>query len=453
MRDNAGVRYLWIALFSIRVFAQDFTAVEESARKELARLHVPGASIALVRGDRVVYTKAVGVANVETNEPVHSDMVFRLGSTTKVFTAASLAGLSVEGRIDLEAPIGKYIGGLPPQLSQITANQLLSHTAGIRDEAPMCGSHDDAALGAGIRGWTDDWLFTSPGRIFSYSNPGYWLAGYLVEVLSGKAYADAMDARLFQPLGMRHTTLRPLVAMTWPMAQGHEVRGTLPPQVARPAADNAASWPAGSIFSNVNDLARFVIAFLGDGTLEGKRVIDPKVIALLSTPHSRPPDSKESYGYGLSIREDRGVHLLEHSGARMGYGSFIRMAPEERVAVIVETNRTGANLPETVQKAMELLVSMKPRAEPSAPRALAILPQDITRHVGVYRNGDQSVGIVGRDGKLFLKAASGAEAVLVKRSESRYEAEGGGEYVMTTGADGRTEYVTTGGRSLARTRG
>lgn len=79
----------------------------------------------------------------------------------------------MEGRIDLSAPIGKYIDGLPPRISKLTASQILSHTAGIRDAAVMFGSHDDPALGNEIRLWTDSWLFTDPGKIMSYSNPGW----------------------------------------------------------------------------------------------------------------------------------------------------------------------------------------------------------------------------------------------------------------------------------------
>src|SRR6185436_7169616 len=110
-----------------------------------------------------------------------------------------------------------------------------------------------------------------------------------------------MKERVFDPLGMKRTTLRPLVAMTWPLAQGHD--GT---SVARPAADNASGWPAGSMFSNVGELARFVVAFLNDGTIEGKRALDPKVIAMLSTPHAKYPGSADTYGYGLTLREHRG---------------------------------------------------------------------------------------------------------------------------------------------------
>ncbi|SPF38671.1 putative Serine-type D-Ala-D-Ala carboxypeptidase [Candidatus Sulfopaludibacter sp. SbA4] len=245
-----SMRFVALAgLVSLSLVAQDFAPLEQSAREELAKFNVPGAAMAIVKGDRVVFSKGFGTANVETGEAVRPEMLFRLGSTTKMFTATALVELSLEGKIDLDAPIGKYLAWLPPKLSQITASQLLSHTAGIHDEAPMYGSHDDAALGNGIRAWTDGWLFTAPGKIFSYANPGYWMAGYLVEALSGKTYADAMEERVFRACAMARTTLRPTTAMTWPLAQGHDaVGGKI--AVARPAADNAASWPAGSIFSN-----------------------------------------------------------------------------------------------------------------------------------------------------------------------------------------------------------
>ena len=131
----------------------------------------------------------------------------------------------------------------------------------------MFGRHDDAALKDGVRAWTPDYLFAPPGRVYSYSNPGYWLAGYVVEQVSGKAYADQLNEALFKPLGMQSTTLRPTVAVTWPLSQGHEGQ---PPKVIRPFADNAGNWPAGSIFSSVNDQSRWVIALLNGGKLEGQ---------------------------------------------------------------------------------------------------------------------------------------------------------------------------------------
>jgi CubicO group peptidase (beta-lactamase class C family) len=434
-----------LLLLGLSACAQDFGALEQTVREELAREKVPGASIAIVRGDRVIYSKAFGTANTETGEMVRPEMLFRLGSTTKMLTATALVGLSQEGKIDLNAPIGKYLSGLPPAISAVTANQLLSHTSGIHDEAPMYGSHDDSALGAGIRKWTDDWLFTKPGRIYSYSNPGYWMAGYLVEVLSGKPYADGLAERVFRPAGMKQTTLRPFVAMTYPMAQGHAEAAGGRLEVARPAADNAAGWPAGSVFSCVVDLARFVIAFLNDGMLEGKRAIDPRIFALMSTPHATLPGGEGSYGYGLTIHDVRGVHVVEHNGSRMGYGSSIRMAPEQRVGVIVLANRTGASLAASSEKALELMLPLKPRTAP-ARRVLDITPEDLRRYAGLYRNGDSRVEVVAREGRLYVKREGGREAVLAKVGDGRFTQEGGaGSFLFIEGG-----YVHAGGRSFAR---
>ncbi len=446
-------RLCFVFLLAIPLLGQpDFSSVEQSARAELARLHIPGAAVAIVQGDRVIFAKGFGTANIETGETVRPEMLFRLGSTTKMFTATALVGLAVEGKIDLNAAVGRYISGLPPRLSQVTANQLLSHTAGLQDVAPMYGSHDDGALGSGIHSWTDAWLFTSPGKIFSYSNPGYWMAGYLVEVTSGKPYADAMEARVFQPLGMTRTTLRPTMAMTYPLAQGHEeTAGKL--QIARPAAYNAASWPAGSIFSNTTDLAQFTIAFLNDGRINGKQALDPRVIALLSSPHAAYPDSSQSYGYGLTIRKLRGVAVVEHGGSRMGYGSSVVMAPERRVAVIVQTNKTGATLPATTEKALELLLPLERREDTTPTAALPVTAADIHRHVGIYQNGEQHIEIVARENRLYVKR-QGREIALVKHTEARYGVEGGGaaEYVLVAATDGQTEYVHSGSRSFARIR-
>jgi CubicO group peptidase (beta-lactamase class C family) len=444
------MRLLTALLFVFPALGQDFAALEQTARDELARARVPGASIAIMRGDRVVYSKGIGIANVETSEAVRPEMDFRLGSTTKMLTATALVGLSLEGKIDLNAPIGKYVSGLPPALAAVTANQLLSHTAGIHDEAPMYGSHDDSALGAGIRKWTDGWLFTKPGRVFSYANPGYWMAGYLVEVLSGKPYADAMAERVFQACGMKQTTLRPSLAMTYPMAQGHEEDSGGKLAIPRPAADNAASWPAGSVFSCTPDLARYVIAFLNDGMLDGKRALDPRIFALMSTPHAKPPGAEGSYGYGLTIQDFRGVQVVEHGGSRLGYGSTIRMAPEQRVGVIILANRTGAGLPATADKAMELMLPLKPRTVP-ARRVMEVTADDLRRHPGVYQNGDARIEVTARDGRLYLKRGRTAEVALNKLGADRFGVEGAsGEFVFVAGERGVSEYVASGSRSLAR---
>jgi CubicO group peptidase (beta-lactamase class C family) len=430
----------------------DAAVIERTALEQLKATNTPGAALAVVSGDRVIFSHGYGLSSVDTGGPVSPDMLFRLGSTTKMFTASAVVELALEGKIDLDAPVGRYISGLDPAIGRLTGNQLLSHTSGLHDEAPMFGSQDETALGNGIRAWKSDVLFTEPGRIYSYSNPGFWLAGFLAESVSGKPYADVMEDRLFRPLGMKRTTLRPTMAMTWPMAQGHEINNGRP-EVIRPAANNAAGWPAGSIFSSVLDLSRFVIAFMNDGAIDGKPVLPPKLIALMSSPHSHPPGSHSSYGYGLDLSENRGVHWVQHGGSRAGYGSLIRMAPERKFAVVIVANRTGSSLPKLADAVVEQMLALKlePREQP-ATHALA--PDEMRRYAGVFVNGASRYTLAIDNGVL----TGGSD-----RTKTRFSRAGDGFLLGDRGAQedpprvalvpdskGYIEYVFVGGRAFRR---
>ena len=126
--------------------APDFSGIDAVIRKELQETQTPGAAVAVVMGDRVVYTRGFGIANAETGESVRPEMLFRLGSTTKMITAATVVLLAEQGKLSLTEPIGRHIPNLHPSLARLTAHQLLSHQSGILDEAPMFGSHDDTAM-------------------------------------------------------------------------------------------------------------------------------------------------------------------------------------------------------------------------------------------------------------------------------------------------------------------
>ena len=196
-----------------------------------------------------------------------------------------------------------------------------------------------------------------------------------------------------------------------------------------------------------------MIAFLNEGRLDGKQILDPKVIALMSAPHVAEPGESEShayYCYGLRSVELRGVHVIEHGGSRMGYGSEIRMFPAQRAAVIMQTNRSGATLPATMAHATELLAPLGP-PPPGTNAILKVTPNDVSRIEGVYQNGSQRIEILSRDNRLFLKRDRRAEVELVKHSDSSFTA-ATAVFNMVAGADGRNEYIHSGSRSFARVR-
>lgn len=346
----------------------DYSSLDAVIAAELKAKHTPGAVVAVISEDKVVYVKAFGVANVETNAAMEKDMLFRIGSTTKMFTAAALVRLSEAGKIKLNEPIGNRVKGLSPRLSQVTPHFLLSNSAGVNDFAPPFISNDDESLGKMVRGWKDDVLFAEPGEIYSYSSPGFWLSGFVVEELAGKPYADAMNELVFKPLGMNRTTLRPLVAMTYPMANGHNVGSEGVPLIIRPFYNNVAQWPAGSIFSNIGDLSRWTIAFMNEGKLDGQQILTPSMIKQMSTSHIAVPGETDSfYAYGLTTFRYQGVEFVAHGGFSRGYGSMIQMVPARKFAVIVLTNKSGETMRRTLNKATELGLGLKPD-QPETPK-------------------------------------------------------------------------------------
>jgi CubicO group peptidase (beta-lactamase class C family) len=422
--------------------AIDFAELDKAVEAELKNGHTPGAAVAVVVGDRIVYAKGFGSTSAEGDgAAVTPDTLFRMGSTTKMFTAAALVTLASEGKIRLDAPVGNFVKNLPPKIAALTAHQLLSQSSGLRDFAPTVTSDDDAALGKNIRAWNDDLFFTEPSKIYSYSSPNYWLAGFLVEELSGKAYSDAMREIVFKPLGMRRTTLRPLEAMTYPLALGHNVDKESA-VVIRPAANNVAKYPGGSIYSSVNELARFAIAMMNGGRLEGRQALAPLVVEELPKPQFYlPGEERAFYGYGLLGFESNGVKTVSHGGVSSGYGSTIMFAPDYKFAVIVLANRNGETLPRTRQLAMRLALPLKPDpAEPPKPPAPDA--DEMKRYTGKYAHAPQTWEVFIKDGKLFLKE-EGKDFELTKLGRERFGYEQG-EVLFVPDERGTIEHIFMG---------
>ncbi len=444
-------------VFALPVLAQpkepSFGELETVIQAELKETNTPGAAVVVIKDGRVVFAKGFGVTSIETGAPVTTETLFRLGSTTKMFTAAALVRVAEQGRLKLEAPIGNFAKGLSPELAHLTTHQLLSNSAGVADFAAPVVAQEDAALATMVRGWKADALFAEPGKIYSYASPGFWLAGYVLEEVSGKPYADAMEELIFKPLGMQRTTLRPLAAMTYPLALGHNLNAeSKKPEVIRPVYNNVAMWPAGSIFSSANELGRFVTAFLSGGKLDGKEVFPPSLFAKLSGKHvAMPGDPDAFYGYGLMNFESRGVRLLMHGGFSRGYGSMIQMAPEHGFAVIVLTNKSGETLNKTTTKAKEMFLPLKPGVAETPKKAIPLTAADLSTFAGKFVNGPQTWEIVATGGKLVLKA-EGAEFALSKTADWRlaFGAELENELLLVPGADGRAEYIFNGLYSAKR---
>ena len=447
MRYRAlGGMALWVALAGgAPRRGPDFAALEALAREEMREIHAPGAQIAIVSGDRVVFSRGLGVESVETGTPVTPETLFRIGSVTKMLTATVAASMAEDGAVDLERPIRSYVPGLDGPLGGVTLHQLLSHTSGLKDDFSHYGPHDESYLAASLgRYGAREFLFR-PGEAFTYSGLGYGIAGGVLEAASGQPFAELFAERILKPLGMTRSTFRPTMAMTYPFSQGHTVAADGKPVVVRPYDDTTNRWASGFLFSNANELARFAIAFLNGGRLEGRQALKPGAMAKISTPHADPVlGPGTAYGYGLVIERRRGVRILRHPGSRRGFAARLAMAPEHRFGVIVLVNRSGATLERTIERAMEMFLPLEPK--PSPPPEQPLSAADIAGITGAYEKPEihatsaDRIVITLEDGKLVARSGT-ARWGLVKIGPSRYYGAASppappAEFVLRKGPDG-----------------
>ena len=422
----------------------DFSELDKLVTEELKERNTPGAVITVVSGDQVVYQKAFGVANVETNAVMQPEMLFRLGSTTKMFTAAALVKLAENNKIKMNEPIGQRIKGLNPKVANTTPHHLLSNSAGVRDFAAPAISNDDASLGNMVRGWKDDVFFAEQGDIYSYSSAGFWLSGFVVEEVEGKPYADAMNELLFKPLGMERTTLRPLMAITYPFAHGHAFEAGKP-TLLRPLFNNVAMWPAGSLWSNAKDLSRWVIAFMNDGRLEGKQLLSSSLINQMVQHHIPVPGETDAYyAYGLTTFKIHGLEFVGHGGFSRGYGSMIQMVPSRKFAVVVLTNKSGETMRKSLSKATELGLGLKDNEAPKVVPIPPLTSSEMNEYVGTYSHAPQTWEVSVKDGKLYMKF-DGKGHPMTKTGERKftYGEQNENEVVFVPGKSGKIEFLFT----------
>lgn len=385
----------------------DVGKIEQSLQDEMKSQRIPGAALAIVQNGDVLLARGYGVTSLEAPASVSANTLFRLGSTAKVFT--SIAAL----KLDLHAPIQKYVPNLPPRLARLTLHELLSHTAGLVDDAPQDGPHDESALARNVESWKDDVLFAEPGKVFSYSNLGYVLAGYVLEKAAGKPFASVVDESVLQPRGMATATFRPFVAITRPLALPHSPDG----KVIRPFPDHAGAWPPGSLFASANDLA----AFLKTG-----------LPAPVGETHATVAALHRQYGYGVVTDSEYGSVRQFHTGARLGYGSRFEIFPEKRFAFFLAGNRTGALFHATaaeIRRQLELKSGPTMRNQKPAPPLAPVQ----------YRNGVLRVRLEPRDGTLHL--------ILNNRTLPVFH-RGGDEYAVPGGAQLETFHLLHGGAFL-----
>jgi CubicO group peptidase (beta-lactamase class C family) len=290
---------------------------------------VPGASVIVVRENRVVFRKSYGLANLEERTAATPDTHYRLASMTKQFTAAAILTLAEQGKVKLEDPIRRWLPSLPAYADPITIRHLLTHSSGLIDYEDVMPSTTTVPLkDADVLRLleTQSATYFPPGSSYRYSNSGYSLLALIVEKASGARFADFLREQIFTPLGMTSTVAHEEgVSTVVNRAYGYSRDGSSWHRTDQSLT--SAVLGDGGIYTSVDQLVHWLNA------------LDQGRFAEASVPRVITDKKGVKYGFGWRITERNGRHVVSHTGESIGFRNALVRFPDEKLSVVVLTNR------------------------------------------------------------------------------------------------------------------
>jgi CubicO group peptidase (beta-lactamase class C family) len=399
----------------------------------LAKRHpVPGATLGILRlrpgGEDDVVAAAHGLLNIETKVETTTDSVFQIGSISKVWTTTVVMQLVDEGKVDLDAPIVDVLPELrlsdPDVTKRVTMRHLLTHTSGIDGDVFTDTGRGDDCLEKYVAALADVAQNHPIGATWSYCNAGFSLAGRVIERVTGMTWDAAMRERIFTPLGLTHTGTLPEEALLHRAATGHT--GDEEPVLAPVWGLARSAGPAGLINATARDVLAFARLHLTGGLApDGTRLLSEESAAAMAAFQADLPDKHtigDSWGLGWIRMGWDGRRFIGHDGNTIGQAAFLRLLPEEGLAVVLLTN--GGNTRDfflhlygEIFAELAGVTIPEPIAPPEVP-----FDADIAPHAGTYERASVRIEVsAGADGPVMKTTVTGPLAELVPEKEREQE--------------------------------
>lgn len=337
-----------------RDYAAALRALAAFAATELDAVGLPGMTLCVTDADGFTATLALGWADVEARVPVTSRQLFQIGSISKSFIAITVLSLVAQGKIDLSAPVSRYLPDVPLPAAPITVAQLLNHSSGLPDGSPIFPRGGDGRL----------WTGFAPSSKFSYSNTGYELLGRIIEHVTGDPHQVAVDKAVRQKLGIKgmagvisNARRSEFAVGYWPW---EEARGQIPGSRLEKALWDEEDTPAGSIGASSEQMAIYVRALIQLGRGAGSPLLSDAMAKRFATPVVASDDDfgpGSFYASGVAIQPVDGAPCLHHTGGMMSFSSSFHVDPAVGIGCFASVNaRLGSYRPrQTTAYAIRLL--------------------------------------------------------------------------------------------------
>jgi CubicO group peptidase (beta-lactamase class C family) len=371
--------------------------------------HFSGA-VLVSKGGETLFAKGYGFANAEHQVPNTPRTKFRLGSITKQFTAMAILVLQERGKLKVEDPVGKYIDDAPKAWEGVTIHHLLSHTGGVPSYtdglAYMAKMMMPETVNSMIARFRDKPLEFRPGEKFHYSNSGYFLLGAIIEKVSGQSYESFLKEAIFDPLGMKDTGYDHHATVIPGRAAGYNLnRNGL---VNAPYLDMSQPYAAGSLYSTVEDLARW------DRALNDGKLITKGSYAKMYAP------VKNDYAYGWVVTTAKGRKTIQHGGGINGFVTEILRYPEEKVCVVVLCNVLPMN-PGRVARDLASIALGEPFQMPGTRKVAKVDPKIYDACAGRYEIEPKVIATISHEGeRLMIEVTDQPKIEMFPESDTVY---------------------------------
>ncbi|UCF26649.1 MAG: beta-lactamase family protein [Chloroflexota bacterium] len=336
-----------------------YASIDAYVDEQMKRLNIPGVSLAIVEGDQIVHLRGFGRARPGGEAPTPQTPFF-IGSLTKSFTALAVMQLVEAGKVELDAPVQRYLSWFrvsdPQASAQMTVRHLLNQTSGLPllpSEAALANFDDRPdATERQVRALSTLKLTRPVGSKFEYSNTNYNILGLIVESASGKSYSEYLQEQVFDPLKMSHSYTSKAIAKQNGLAMGHRYwfgRPIPAPNLSIPHG----SLPSGQLISSAEDMAHYLIANLNGGRYGRVQILSEAGIAELHHPAIEWREMGLSvgfYGMGWVIKGAGKSRIVSHSGTLPDFGAFMALIPEQKKGLVLLFNANHAMMKMTLDE-------------------------------------------------------------------------------------------------------
>lgn len=414
------------------------TTIEEKVEARRKELGIPGMSLAIVKDDKVIFAKGLGLKDFENKTPVTADTQFAIGSATKAFTALSVLMTADEGKISLDASpktVLPYFKMADADTDKnMTIRDLMTHSSGLNrtDIAMITGKLTRAEL---IQVAGEAKPIGKLHEKFGYQNLMFAAAGEVVAVAQKQPWEKFVPERIFKPLGMTNSTML-IVQMekAKDYSLGYNYNFDTKETTKLPFREIAEVAPAGSINSSANDMAKWLRFVLNGGMVDGKRLVSEKNYAEWLKPQMKVnPAGTVNYGFGWFIQKWNGMTVVQHGGNIDGFNAMVAMIPEKKLGFVMLTNVSGSSLGGELMTIVWENILGKPDA-PKADLTADVAPE---KEAGKYRfeAAGFDIDILFGEGKLVANVPNQPQYALEKVSGRRYKLKGAPDGFFVTFKD------------------